>query len=749
MLYFGTGYGRLWGYDTKNDRFQKIELDGCPVVTSPLVLRKDNRDLVIVGDKDTSSGKCSPGPGGKAWVVWGLDDPNGTPGKADFPLGGWVTASPVPGGSDDSFVIGSDGVTCNDHGETGLGKVLKLKVVGNGQGYELTTADWRKTACVDNGQAGGLAATSDAVFWVDVRGQLWVRNLTTGKFLDGWDRKEDLPALIHPDGIGFTNTEPAIDTDKQAIYVTLRNFTVTSESGRPSLRGCGKDYPTECSDTGAPGAIIALRMADASVKWSARLPASSDPTVHPSINTAPLILQAQGAVLFGDVNGTLHSYQLNSPCEDLDFRTHFPRECQSKQGFRAPFGVDDTCSSVFTRSLLAKGENPARGTETWSQVSGVGTDPMVVAGQNHDTPLLVMGVNYEPPGLQENDPRWPYGRLVAFKARQPYNLKWISKDVSPAGPWHAGQEVTFTGQVTLDLTELTLDQLVDRQVFIRFFAIDQSSWRSWDERGRPIGKAIPVQVALPEKLQPKQPIEIKATFNVTDDFPKQGYVIGVIDLETLAKFRGPADLNAKALQEDFNFAPLCPGSKATEVAFTNYGPSETVAALDNWAEISYQKQDLANVSIQVKAPAGAPWSVGGSYQAEFRITNHSQQTLDVPVSTTVKSGKGPDRTVGAWTQTLDPGETVVKTRNITLLACADVVTVTGRVNAEPRAFAETTYDDNTSTVATIIGDCDGAPPLGAFDAGPGYTIIVPEKCEPTDDITSNKPCKNYPLTIQR
>jgi hypothetical protein len=747
MIYFGTAYGWLWGYDMEHDVLRGTELDGCPIVTSPLVMRDGNRDLVVVGDKDASSGLCNPGHGGKAWVVWGLDDPNGEADKAFFPLGGWVTASAVPAAGPRQFIIGSDGVYCKDTGGEGYGKVLMLEAAPSGSGYSLVKGDWRSTGCTDVGQAGGLAATDETVYWVDKDGFLWARNRATGKPPDGWPAKVNLPGLIAPDGIAFTNTEPAIDPEGQAIYVTLRNFTVPGEPGAPALRGCGSNSPIKgCEETGAPGAIVAVNLADASLKWQVRLPAVSG-VMQPSINTSPLLLQSQGVALAGDVNGNLRSYALRSYCEDDEYKGL--ASCQGKQGKPGGFGVDGTCSSVDGYNLLSPGEVPARGKETWSQVSGVGTDPMAVPGLNGENRLLAVGVNYAPPGGTPPGEEWRYGRLVAFKARIPYNLRWVDAFISQAPPWSPGQELTLTGHVQLDTTPHTLGELVDRPVSIRLFALDRASWRTWDGAGLPKGVALPAAVPLPATLTPGEPMPVAATFTVTEAFPDDGYLVAAIDLETLGQFQNTADLNAKRVLEVDSLKPLCPGSKATEVAFTSYGPSVTVASIDNWAEMPYTKQDLANVSIEVRAPASAAWSVGGSYQAEFRITNHSGRSLDVPVATAVRSGHGTSWNVGSWTQTVGPGETVVKTRKISLVACSDVVTVTGQVNAEPRSFAETAYDDNEAAAATLVGPCDASPELGASSAGQGYTIIVPANCIPNDNITSNRPCKNYPLTITR
>jgi galactose mutarotase-like enzyme len=57
--------------------------------------------------------------------------------------------------------------------------------------------------------------------------------------------------------------------------------------------------------------------------------------------------------------------------------------------------------------------------------------------------------------------------------------------------------------------------------------------------------------------------------------------------------------------------------------------------------------------------------------------------------------------------------------------------------------------DYEAAAATLVGSCDAPPELGTSSAGHGYTIIVPANRIRNDNFTSNRPCKNYPLTITR
>ncbi len=58
ILYFGTGYGWLWAYHTREGWFRPAELDlGCPIVGSPIVIHHQGRDIVVVADRPNYPGE--------------------------------------------------------------------------------------------------------------------------------------------------------------------------------------------------------------------------------------------------------------------------------------------------------------------------------------------------------------------------------------------------------------------------------------------------------------------------------------------------------------------------------------------------------------------------------------------------------------------------------------------------------------------------------------------------------------------
>jgi len=89
-----------------------------------------------------------------------------------------------------------------------------------------------------------------------------------------------------------------------------------------------------------------------------------------------------------------------------------------------------------------------------------------VGSQN---PLLLMGVNIKPPPGTAESEYWRYGRLVAIRAGDPYNLAWAGGAIQPEGPVTAGQPITVTGEVRLTLTDQTLGQFRSLPVPVRWF----------------------------------------------------------------------------------------------------------------------------------------------------------------------------------------------------------------------------------------------------------------------------------------
>ncbi|HEY3366065.1 MAG TPA: hypothetical protein VGK74_13490, partial [Symbiobacteriaceae bacterium] len=261
-LYYGTAYGWLWGIEADRPtryRTQRLS-EGCQIVSSPLVVRLDNRDLVVVGMKPVGDG-CTLG-GGKIYLVWGLDGV-GAQGKAEHDIGGWATPSAVPGATPGEIIVGADGTGCAE----GNGKVQKLQITPTGDPtspYALLDQSWGgHKNCVPNGVADGFAEAGGYVYWVDTSGWLWARAIGDGSKHKDWPAEHlDLAALLGG-GSAFTNTVPALDLAGGMLYVTLRNYVAPGEA--LDLRGCPAGGTPPCP--GAPGAIAAIHLADGSLAW--------------------------------------------------------------------------------------------------------------------------------------------------------------------------------------------------------------------------------------------------------------------------------------------------------------------------------------------------------------------------------------------------------------------------------------------------------------------------------------------------
>ncbi|HEY3368874.1 MAG TPA: hypothetical protein VGK74_27775, partial [Symbiobacteriaceae bacterium] len=351
-LYFGTAYGWVWSVNAEQPtqyRTQRLAA-GCQIVSSPLVVRMDNRDLVVVGMKPVGDG-CTL-DAGKIYLVWGLDG-IGAQGMAEYDIGGWATPSAVPGATSDEIIVGSDGTGCVD----GNGKVHKLKITPTGDlvnPYTLIKSSWGSNQiCVPNGVADGFAEAGGYVYWVDTQGWLWARAIGDGSKHKDWPAEHlDLAALLGG-GAAFTNTVPALDLAGGMLYVTLRNYVASGES--LDLRGCPTGGTPPCP--GAPGAIAAINLADGSLAWKKRLDPTPTFGTWAAANTNPLILKTAGAVVFSDVHGDVHSFALHDG-QPLDV-------------------VPDT-GGAFT--LLHTGEIPNQAANNYSQESGAGTEPIVASG---------------------------------------------------------------------------------------------------------------------------------------------------------------------------------------------------------------------------------------------------------------------------------------------------------------------------------------------------------------------------------
>jgi len=315
MLYFGTGYGWLWAYHTREGWARPAGLDlGCPIVGSPLVIHDRGRDIVVVSDRPNYPGEedqpegrpLCPRSHGKVWVVQGLDQRDGsvhqqvyeaTTSKQDAGgFGGFITPSAVvapPHGDNPSFVIGTDGF------EGGRALRLALDRDNDYHPYRVWTVDGSA------GFAGNFTSDGVNAYWLDTRGRLWGANLNDGLEPAGWKgHMVDVPALIGAKA-AFTNTEPAVEVrqgpngPETHLYITLRNYSDTGQGLR--------DGPT-----GSDGAVVALGPGG-ELKWYRKLgPAERLNGEKASLNTAPLALVSRNALLFGDVNGYFYSLALDT-----------------------------------------------------------------------------------------------------------------------------------------------------------------------------------------------------------------------------------------------------------------------------------------------------------------------------------------------------------------------------------------------------------------------------------------------------
>lgn len=736
MLYFGTGFGRLWAYDTRSGALDFEDLDGCPIVSSPLVLRVGGRDLVVVGDKPY---ECGAGNGGKVWLVSGLDDLAAPNRKTSESLGGWVTSSPVPAGPD-RFVIGADGAPCNSDEGPGNGRVLKFEVrtIGPDQ-YELKSVRWGGRDCVPKGIAGSFASDGDAVYWADTAGTLWGRRLADGLAPANWPSNGAIPlpeAIAGPGAIGFTNTEPAVAND--LVYVTLRNLTIAGQEydqqgNRIWLRGCSSDLPVSgCSETGAPGAVAAINRTTGRLAWSARLPAGPNPRSHPSVNTAPLVVQARGTLLFGDVQGNVHGYELTSP---------------DGQGRPMNFLIDDACRAQSVLTLLKPGEKPARGKETWSQISGVGTDPMMASGSTGQPPLLIMGVNVAPPDSmsdeEKNENAWKFGRLIALRAGHTYNLRWDGPiTINPTGPVTIGEPVTATGRVRLELTDKDLGALRSTHVPVNWFLLNDD----WIENGpsyiRPVG-----ETTLPPDLAPGAATEVTVSFELVETDPPEGVIMGLIDEPTVAFYGGWHGYLIRALSAALGRPPGCPLGlrEVAEVRYATGGSGAVWKLSDNFGDTGYTKVDPADVAITLTAPATLPYVMNGEFPVRAHVTNRSDRELTVPVTIDVASGDLSWR-VTAQNVTVAPGTTMTVERRVRMIHCSTAMQMTGEANPGGAAFAETDLTNNIARATTQTGTCTPVSTL-TFVRGRGQSVVVPSDCVLNPDPTSLRPCLNYELYL--
>lgn len=700
LLYVATADGRVWAYNTETSFLHpSIQVSYCPIVGSPLVIRHHGRDLVVVSDKNDG---CSEGVGGKVYLIWGLDRPEEAVVWDTFEdlSGSWMTPSavPVPNSNPPEFVLGADGISgC---------PVRKFTVEGT-LPYRLVGTPFIE--CSSSGFAGSFATGREVVSWLDTGGRLFVRNAASGKRpASDWPTLPiNVPALIHPQGRGFTNTEPAIDLETGTIYVTLRNYRQPGDGF--DLRGCEPKAPTDyCENPGAPGAIVAINASDGSKKWARRLTPSDTPAhlqgdkrFYAAINTAPLVLKARGTVMFGDVNGLVHGYDLET-------------------GDKSTFMVDADCNFQSTYSLLKTNERPARGDRTYSQKAGVGTDPMVATG--NDNALLLMGVNIE--GGEH--------RLVAMRAGRLYNLTWGDAQAFPEGDWRSDQRVTVQGSVMLHFTDLTMGEHRQVPVPIRWFVVDKVRWEKRDFNEMPEGEALEVTLSLPDTLPPDDFWDFTIDFDMKPSYPDEGYIVGVIDPEAIAM--ADTSFEAEWLRLWLGLVGCPEFQEASELLY-----------VDNFIDVPYKKQIQGDLEVvqPVQAPASAMCVPGGGYTASWNIRNHTGRKVDVPVNVRVESTKFQTYSLRQGVVTLEPGNNP-DSQFVSVAMCDDSYRVVVEVNLgpEPRPVIEPTYANNAGTTVTAIG-----PHISrelVFQRGRGASIVVPADCVINVDPASRYPCYNYP-----
>ena len=509
-MYFGTGYGWLWAHHTREGWAQPAELElGCPIIGSPLVIHDRGRDIVVVADRPNFPGEenrpegrpLCPRAHGKVWVVQGLDQLVGsvhrqvyeaaTTKQVEGGFGGFVTPSAVaapPHGENPSFVIGTDGF------EGGRAVRLALDRDNGYRPYLVWTVDGPA------GFAGNFTADGTNAYWLDTRGYLWGASLAKGREPEGWSGHSiSLPALIGARN-AFTNTEPAVevrqtpDGPETHLYVTLRNYTDT---------GAGlRDGPT-----GSDGAVVALGPGG-ELKWYRKFgPADRLGERMASLNTAPLALTSRGALIFGDVNGHIYSYALD---------TGQPAGGDGRPALIQPEGRAPT-DRLF---LLKDDEQPNTGPYNFSQVSGVGVDPAFAHG------LLLVGVNY-------TDASGTSGRLVAYRAGEAYDLRWLD-DPGPL-ELEPGKTVALQPRLQLELTARPLAALCPGPLSVEWFLTDESG-----KLVRSLGTA-----PLPGDLAPQQPHPVPLTVALTETDPAEGQIVGIIDLPSVYALSAPHTANPK------------------------------------------------------------------------------------------------------------------------------------------------------------------------------------------------------------
>ncbi len=550
-------------------------------------------------------------------MIQALDDPSRIPHvqhyeaattkQDDGGFGGFITPSAVLApahGENPSFVIGTDGF------EGGRAVRLALDRNNDYRPYLVWTVDGPA------GFAGNFTSDGTNAYWLDTRGYLWGASLAKGREPEGWSGHSiSLPALIGARN-AFTNTEPAVevrqtpDGPETHLYVTLRNYTDT---------GAGlRDGPT-----GSDGAVVALGPGG-ELKWYRKFgPADRLNGRKASLNTAPLVLVSRAALIFGDVNGYIYSYALD---------TGNPAGGDGRPTVIPPEGKAPT-DRLF---LLKNNEQPNTGPYNFSQVSGVGVDPAFANG------LMLVGVNYEDAGGTS-------GRLVAYRAGETYDLLWL--DAPEPMKLQPGKPAAMQPRLQLEMTERTLAALCPGPLSVQWYLTDQSG-----QPIRPLG-ATP----LPGDLAPQQPYPVPVTVTLTGSDPAEGQIVGVIDLPSVYALSAPHTANprlvvARAIAEKMGLTAekSCAGAVA-EVVEREGEPGPEGGLANNVLMVPYTSQQPAQAIVddpsvvELAVPeiveAGRPFEVGIylGYQ-----NNLGRTEIRVPLRLWARPAAGGSPPAGGW-----------------------------------------------------------------------------------------------------
>ena len=624
ILYFGTGYGWVWAYHTVEDWFRPVELElGCPVVGSPVVIHDRGRDIVVVADRPNYPQErnqqddrplCPREEHGKVWVVQGLDDPNGglrlhayeapTTKQHEGGFGGFITPSAVlapPHGDDPSIIIGADGF------EGGRAIQLALDRSSDYRPYPVWTVDGPA------GFAGNFTSDGVNAYWLDTSGRLWGAGLAKGREPTGWPGYSiNLPALIGAKA-AFTNTEPAVEIrqgpngPETHLYVTLRNYSDTGADLRSGR-------------TGNDGAVVAVGP-DGQVKWFRKFgPEERHGDLKASMNTAPLALTGRGALVVGDVNGYIYTYSLDTGNQ----AGGDPRPALIRPEGNAP-------TNRFR--LLQDEEQPGDGPFNFSQFAGVGIDPLFVDG------LLITGYNFK-------QGEGNSGRLVAYRAGEAYDLRWLDRPepvvLTPGVPQ------SLQARVQLELTSRSLGQLC-QPVSVQWFLTDSEG-----RLVRSLG-----ETPLPGDLRPQQPHTVTATVTPVEGDPAEGQIVGVIDLPSVYALSAAHTANPKvALARSIAAALGLPAAKScagavAEVVEREGEPGPEGGLANNVLTIDYSRPEprviddpaVMGLTAPEVAETGKPFEVGIylGYQ-----NNLGRSEIRVPLRLWARPESGGPAPEGAW-----------------------------------------------------------------------------------------------------